>query len=79
MSDPLQDLLRQEYQRLNRPVGSHYHKCAACGVTLVCCCPDRREVDRATGKVRKLYCITCGDIRLGMQELELECPHEDVT
>jgi hypothetical protein len=72
MSDPLQDLLRQEYQRLNRPVGSHYHKCAACGVTLVCCCQDRREVDRATGSPRRLWCVQCWEIKMGMEELAVE-------
>lgn len=49
---------------------SHYHECAVCGATLVCCCPDRRQVDRLTGKPRRLLCVACGEIAEGMRELE---------
>lgn len=40
---------------------SHYHTCAVCEVTLICVCNDRRQVDRETGKPRRLLCVACGD------------------
>lgn len=59
--DAFGSLLGQEYQRLQHLSASHYHECASCGVTLVCVCQDRRQVDRLTGKPRKLLCVKCGD------------------
>lgn len=44
---------------------SHYHTCSECDVTLICCCPDKRQVDRLTGKPRRLLCVRCGEIELG--------------
>jgi hypothetical protein len=49
---------------------SHLHECAVCEVTLICVCNDKRQVDRATGKPRRLLCVTCGEIAEGMRELE---------
>lgn len=40
----------------------HLHTCSSCGDPVTCCCPDRRQVDRATGKVRKILCIFCDDL-----------------
>lgn len=44
---------------------SHYHTCAGCEVTLICCCNDKRQVDRLTGQARRLLCVRCGEIELG--------------
>jgi len=49
---------------------SHYHACAICDVTLICVCDDKRQVDRVTGKPRRLLCVACGEIRDGMRELD---------
>lgn len=70
--DRLQELLEQEYQKLNSRVGTHYHECHACGVTLVCCCPDRRGVDRGSGSKRLFWCVRCWEIKMGMEELAVE-------
>lgn len=37
----------------------HTHKCYACDDPLTCCCADRRQMDRLTGKERRLYCVWC--------------------
>jgi len=49
---------------------SHYHQCAICEVTLICCCNDKRQVDRLTGKLRRLLCVQCGDIQAAMWDLD---------
>jgi hypothetical protein len=37
----------------------HTHKCIECQVPMTCCCEDRRDVNRLTGKRRPLRCATC--------------------
>ena len=37
----------------------HTHKCYLCEAELTCCCPDRRDVDRVTGKERRILCLDC--------------------
>jgi hypothetical protein len=37
----------------------HTHKCVECQVSMTCCCEDRRDVDRLTGKRRSLRCLGC--------------------
>jgi hypothetical protein len=37
----------------------HTHKCVECQVPMTCCCEDRRDVNRLTGKRRPLRCATC--------------------
>lgn len=44
---------------------SHYHTCTGCEVTLICCCNDKRQVDRLTGQARRLLCVACGELELG--------------
>jgi hypothetical protein len=41
----------------------HTHACYACGATITCVCPDRRDVDRVTGRPRRLYCMFCSRLR----------------
>ena len=50
----------------------HQHECEVCEAKLTCCCPDRRSIDRLTGKRRKFYCLTCEQISRGLAEVELE-------
>jgi hypothetical protein len=69
-SDALQSLLEETYQKLNRGQEVHTHQCSACEQELVCVCKDRRQVDRATGKRRELYCLACLKVQQGLLAVE---------
>lgn len=53
----------------------HWHKCFSCEEPLTCCCDDRRQADRLTGKQRKIFCLDCQDLR---DKLELACEGETI-
>lgn len=37
----------------------HTHNCQHCGTELTCCCKNKLQVDRLTGKPREFTCIPC--------------------
>jgi hypothetical protein len=41
----------------------HWHRCYSCEDMLVCCCADRRQFDRVTGKERRVYCFGCEQLQ----------------
>lgn len=70
--DAFQDLLAEVYQRLQDRPKVHTHKCCACEAELTCSCNDRRQVDRLTGKERRLYCVGCGMVRDALTRAEAQ-------
>jgi hypothetical protein len=49
-------------------MGIHQHNCFSCGDPLTCCCPDKRQIDRATGKQRKILCDFCAELERQLKE-----------
>ena len=70
LADPMQKLLQEHYQQLNRGEEVHTHRCLACEEEVVCVCRDRRQVDRMTGKRRELYCMACWKVQQGLLAVE---------
>jgi hypothetical protein len=61
--DAWQNLLEQADARQRTRAGIHTHRCWSCEEEMTCCCGDRRQVDRLTGKERRLLCLGCIEVR----------------
>lgn len=59
---------------MSQPDAVHQHKCYTCGIAITCVCSDRRDVDRMTGKERKLECDECAAMKELLTEFYKHTP-----
>ncbi len=64
----MKQMASEEFLRTTGSARLHTHVCYSCGDSLTCCCIDRRQTDRATGKERRILCDFCAELEKQLKE-----------